>query len=209
MLCHMWPIKMTLNDMVCQVWPPLYSQSNDKRHAVPCMAARHPQYDDMTMNMVETTTRHSAATPETLSRLWNVGLDMAQKTLHATTQHGMRSAVHPLTRQYRTDQLHFHCRRLNMTFHTDALRSKVISLRGNNHCQVYTTRTFTVVYPIRTKDRTGDTLRAFIDDFGIPDTLIADLAREQSGENMEFLNQVRRHNIRLHHTEKGCNIQNH
>ena len=62
---------------------------------------------------------------------------------------------------------------------------------------------------MRTKDRTGDTLRAFIDDFGIPDTLIADLAGEQSGENTEFLNQVRHHNIRLHHTEKGCHNQNH
>ena len=91
----------------------------------------------------------------------------------------------------------------------DALRSKVISLRGNNHCQVYTTGTFTAVYPTWTKDRTGDTLCAFIDDFGIPDTLIADLAGEQSGENTEFLNQVRRHNIRLHHTEKGCHNQNH
>ena len=66
-----------------------------------------------------------------------------------------------------------------------------------------------MVYPMRTKDRTGDTLRAFIDDFGIPDTLIADLAGEQSRENTEFLNQVRRHNIRLHHTEKGRHNQNH
>ena len=74
-----------------------HSADDTKQHAVPCMAARHPQYNDMTLNMVETTTRHSAATPETLSRLWNVGLDTAQKTLRATTQHGMRSAVHPLT----------------------------------------------------------------------------------------------------------------
>ena len=187
---------------------PRYSQSNDKRHTVPGMAAQHPQYNDMTMNVVETTTRHSAATPETLSRLWNGGLDTAQKTLRATMQHGMRSAVHPLTRRYRTDQLHFHRRHLNTTFHTDALRSKVISLRGNNHCQVYTTGMFTVVYPMQTKDRTGDTLCAFIDDFGIPDTLIADLAGEQSGENTEFLNQVRCHNIQLHHTEKGRHNQN-
>ena len=78
---------------------PRYSQSNDKRHAVPCMAARHPEYNDMTMDMVETTTRHSAASPQTLSRLWIVGLDTAQKTLRAMTKHGMRSAVHPLTRQ--------------------------------------------------------------------------------------------------------------
>ena len=66
---------------------PRHSQFSDKRHAVPGMATRHPRYNDMTMNMVETTTQHSAATPETLSRLWNVGLDTAQKTLRAMTQH--------------------------------------------------------------------------------------------------------------------------
>ena len=31
-------------------------ESNDKRQAVPGMAARHPQYNDTTMNVVETTT---------------------------------------------------------------------------------------------------------------------------------------------------------
>ena len=36
-----------------------------------------------------------------------------------------------------------------------------------------------------TMDRTGDTLHAFIDNFRIPDTLIADLTREQSRENTE------------------------
>ena len=59
------------------------------------------------------------------------------------------------------------------------------------------------------RDMSGDTLRAFIDDFRIPDTLIADLDGEQSRENTEFLNQVRHHNNQLHHTEKGCRNQNH
>ena len=67
---------------------------------------------------------------------------------------------------------------------------------------------YSIELPIQS-DLTSNTLRAFIGDFGIPDTLIADLAGEQSGENTEFLNQVRRHNIRLHHTEKGRHNQNH
>ena len=50
---------------------------------------------------------HSSPTPETVSRLWNVGLETAQWTLRATTQQGIRSVVHPIFRRYRVDHLHF------------------------------------------------------------------------------------------------------
>ena len=66
---------------------------------------------------------HSSPTPETVSRLWNVGLETAQQTLRATTQQGIRSAVHPIFRRYRVDHLHFHRKRLHATFHTDTLFS--------------------------------------------------------------------------------------
>ena len=71
---------------------------------------------------------HSSPTPETVSRLWNVGLETAQWTLRATTQQGIRSAVHPIFRHYWVDHLHFHRKRLHTTFHTDTLFSKIISL---------------------------------------------------------------------------------
>ena len=82
--------------------------------------------------------QHSSPTPETVSRLWNVGLETAQWTLWATTQQGIRSAVHPIFRHYRVDHLHFHRKRLHVTFHTDMLFSKIISLRGNKCAQVFT-----------------------------------------------------------------------
>ena len=129
--------------------------------------------------------------------------------LWETTQHGVRSAIHPLNRRYRVNHLHFHHCRLNSTFYTDGLRSKVTSLRGNLHAQVYTNGEFTVVYPIPNKSRVRDTPRSFTDDFGIPDGLIADLAGEQTGDQTEFLWQIWWSNIRLHHMEKGCKNQNH
>ena len=72
---------------------------------------------------------HSSPTPETVSRLWNVGLETAQQTLRATTQQGICSAVHPIFRRYRVDHLHFHRKRLHATFHTDTLFSKKIVTR--------------------------------------------------------------------------------
>ena len=91
--------------------------------------------------------QHSSPTPETVSRLWNVGLETAQRTFRATTQQGICSAVHPIFRRYRVDHLHFHRKRLHVTFHTDMLFSKIILLRGNKCAQVFTNGTFTAVYP--------------------------------------------------------------
>jgi hypothetical protein len=45
---------------------------------------------------VLTTDRHSKVGPEELSRKWNIGLEMAKATLDVMTQHGVRTAVHPI-----------------------------------------------------------------------------------------------------------------
>jgi hypothetical protein len=52
--------------------------------------------------------RHSRVTPEEVSRKWNVGLQTAKDTLRVTTQKGIRTAIHPLTRRVRVDHLHLH-----------------------------------------------------------------------------------------------------
>jgi hypothetical protein len=153
--------------------------------------------------------RHTIVSAETLSKLWNIGLETAQRTLRVTTQNGLRTAVHPITRRYRVDHLHLHRRRLHTTFYTDTMFSKVQSLRGNRCAQVFTDGRFTAVYPLTSKMHAGDALRELTSDVGVPDSLIADLAGEQSGDHTEFLRQIRRFDIRLHHTEKGRKNQNH
>ena len=158
---------------------------------------------------IHSTLRHSDVSPENLSRTWNVGLETARRTLRVTTQHGTCSAIHPITRRYRADHLHLNRKRLNTTFYTDSLHSRVVSLRGNKCAQVFTNGRFTAVYPTTTKSQTGDSLRSFTEDVGIPDTLIADLAGELSGQHTDFVKQARHLRIRLHQTEKGRKNQNH
>jgi hypothetical protein len=63
--------------------------------------------------------RHSSVTAEELSRKWRIGLYTAKETLKVTTQFGIRHAVHPLRRRYRTDIMQMRLRRLNTTFYTD------------------------------------------------------------------------------------------
>ena len=149
------------------------------------------------------TKRPSDVTPENFSRIWNIGLETAQRTLRITTQFGTRSAIHPITRCYHVDHLHYNRRRLlNTIFYTDGLQSCVVSLRGNKHAQVYINGQFTTIYPSSSKSKAGDSLRELSDDVDIPENLIAALAGEQSGQHTEFLHQCRHLHLRLHHTEK-------
>ena len=94
-------------------------------------------------------TRHSKVTPQDLSRTLCIGLDTATKTLRATTQKGIRTALHPITRRYRVDHLAFNRKRLGSDFYTDGLKSSVTSLDGNNYAQVFTNGKYTVVYPMK------------------------------------------------------------
>ena len=42
------------------------------------------------------TQQHSAVTPECVSEVFGCGLETAKQTIRVTTQHGIRSAMHPL-----------------------------------------------------------------------------------------------------------------
>ena len=57
------------------------------------------------ISSVNTQTRHSEITPKELARKWRIGLQAAKDTLKVTTQHGIRHAIHPLKRRYRTDHM--------------------------------------------------------------------------------------------------------
>ena len=54
-----------------------------------------------------------------------------------------------------------------------------------------------------------DSFQDFADDVGIPDTLVCDLATEQTGKNTPMMKEVRRLRIRMQNAEKGCSNQNH
>ena len=68
-----------------------------------------------------TSERYSPVTFENLCCKWNIGLETAKRTLQVTTQQGIRTAVHPLHRQYWVDHLHLNRRCLNGDCFTDTL----------------------------------------------------------------------------------------
>lgn len=160
---------------------------------------------DSNISFVGSKNRHSQVDAETVARKFRCGIETAQQTLKTTTQRGVRHAIHPLHRRYRVDHLNLHKRRLADTFYMDTLFSKVKSLNGNTCAQLFTNGSFTRVYPMDSKSsfNIAQQLSEFIDDVGIPETLICDLATEQTGQHTEVLKVIRRNQIRLLPAEKG------
>ena len=158
---------------------------------------------------VLTTDRHSKVGPEELSRKWNIGLQTAKDTLEVTTQHGVRTAVHPMSRRLRVDHLHLHRPRLQGTWFLDTLIAKVKSLLGNKCANVFTNGKFTKVVPMASRTEAGESLVDFTDDVGIPEVLVTDGATEFTGRHTDFIKQARRMRIKLHTAEQGRKNQNH
>jgi hypothetical protein len=93
----------------------------------------------------------------------------------------------------------------------DTLFSKEKSINGNVCAQVITNGHFTRIYPMPSKasENIARALQEFIDDVGVPDELVCDLATEQVGVHTLVMDIIRRHHIKMHFAEKGRSKQNH
>jgi hypothetical protein len=85
-----------------------------------------------------TNDRHSKVTPEELSRKWNIGLQTAKDTLQATTQYGVQTPIHPMTKCLCVDHLFLNRPRLPGTWYIDTLISEVKSKLCNLCKNIYT-----------------------------------------------------------------------
>ena len=151
--------------------------------------------------------RHTDVSPQALSERWGIGIGAATKTLSKTTQKFLRSAVLPLSRRYRTDMM-FQRKTLLGEWSTDTMDGRCKSLAGNRYAQVFTNKSyFSRIYPMDKKGKAGDALRLFCQEFGVPERLVFDGSKEQTGKGTEFMRQVRRHNIDYHIAEPDMHNQ--
>ena len=74
---------------------------------------------------------------------------------------------------------------------------------------LFTTGSFTAVYPFTSMKEAGDTLQRFADYVGILDRLRTDLALELTVKNTEFQAQARKLNVNIMHSEAEKYYQNH
>ena len=145
--------------------------------------------------------RHSVVSAKDLSEKWMISQKHAEKTIKATTQRGIRSAVLPLSRRYRGD-LFYQKKRLNSHFYSDTYFARTKSLHGNTCAQVFGNRDqFVDVYPMSTKSHAGNALKQFISDWGVPSELTFDNAWEQTKPGSEFMKIITKHDIKWHTSE--------
>ena len=132
------------------------------------------------------TIKHTSScsmTPVSLSKLWNIPIKSAGKTLDATTQYCIKTTSNGnIHRRYRTEPHQRQYRQLGgpySRFSSDTLFSIIKSTRSNVFTQLLSNYVnFTKIYPFKTKREAPSTLSTFIHEVDIPTSLHADGAKE-------------------------------
>ena len=118
--------------------------------------------------------RHSDVNPSDISERWQIGLGAATKTLKATTQMTLQSAIMPISRRYRADRMFEQPHIKGMIF-TDTMAGRYKFLNINCYAQVFANYYFfDAAYPMEKKSLAGQGLREFIRNFGVMERLVYD-----------------------------------
>ena len=126
-------------------------------------------------------------TPADLSEQWYIGLGQATETLKVTTQRLLWSAILPLARRYHADQM-LTRPRIQGTIYTNTMNGWYKSLDGNKHAQIFANKSFfAAADPMEKKTTTGQALKQFIADFGIPEQLVCDGAADVGSVRLSFI----------------------
>ena len=121
-------------------------------------------------------------------------------TIAATTQHGICTAVHPMSRRLRFYHLHLHRPLLRGKWYADTSFSKVRSIRVNTCPNVFTQGNFTNIVTMIARYDLVQSLVDFTDDVGIPERLVTDGVGEFTGKGKRFVKEACRMRIQLHNS---------
>jgi hypothetical protein len=151
--------------------------------------------------------RQSTVSKQDLAKRWHIGFEAAARTLQTTTQEGMRFVQGKLERRLRTSQAHLRYPSLRVTIYTDTLFPSVKSIRGYTCAQLFTDgHCFARVYPLKRKGDAHHALVQFIQDIGIPKSLLTDCAPEEM--HGEWGRVVKKYHIKPKMTEPASPWQN-
>jgi hypothetical protein len=152
--------------------------------------------------------RHSTIKADRLSEMWGISKKAAEKTLKVTTQRGIRSAMMPLSRRYKSDLI-YNTPRLKGRWYTDTMMSNIKSIDGNTCAQIFANDMhFVEVYPMLSKSMAGDALRQMGRDYGIMENLTMDGSKEQTAKGSTFMKTIKKNDIKYHITEPLRHNQN-
>lgn len=162
------------------------------------------------MKLVNLETQHTSITAEEISKKFCCGLKTTKRTLDKTAQRGMHKSLNPLHCRYCLyyPDLHWNC--LNLSMLSDTLFAKVKSLQSNTCAQLYTTGKFTKMYPLPDKsaDSVGGTLLNVLNNIGVPNKMVTDLAGKMVGKHTPFCKEWIKRGVKMTNAEKGRHGQN-
>ena len=157
--------------------------SADKKYWKPTPFPELLQHDAMFISE-----RHHKVTAESLARKFHIGIKRALHTINVMTQEAIRSALHPLTRRYKTDFMQSKYHRLNTTFFTDTIFPTIKSLNQYTCAQVWANAEgYVYVDPLRSKKDTHISLNHLVEDIGVPRQIFSDGAKEETGLGSKFV----------------------
>jgi len=160
----------------------------------------YPPTEDMRrVKSLSTKERSSVLTPQVLAKRWNCNLNAANRTMRSTTQAGIRNIYAPGERKLRQRLDHLRYPNLKGKWYSDTWFAKVTSVRQYTCGQVFTNGLgFDISFPLKKKGDAALGLDSFIQQVGIPQTLITDNAKEET--QGDWLSTCRKYRIRMEQT---------
>ena len=175
-----------------------------------CVTNRRPRWGPMVAGLKLKNTKPAIRAEEVAAK-FNIGIERAKQTLKVTTHKGIRQSL-SVANRFKTQP--FRSKRvLQGKWYSDTMFFPVTSIvRGENCAQVTTNgKGFTHFLPIQSKSQAFEGLLSLINEYGIPEHIVTDGAREEGGietwkSNWKKL--IKRFYIKQTYTQPYCWWQN-
>ena len=145
-----------------------------------------PTQETRRIKALSTKDRRSVLTPPVLAKRFNCSLETSRRTMQVTTQSGIRNVLAPGERKLRQRLDHLRFPRMRGKWYSDTWFPSVKTCRQFKVGQIFTDGLgFDANYPQVEKKGAYLGLNSFIHDFGIPDTIVTDGAKEETLGNWQ------------------------
>ena len=132
---------------------------------------------------------------ETLSKLWRIDAETAEKTLDVASQRCSRKSNPSLAKAFSANARMLRHKRIDEHFFMDAFfatKKGKKSSRGNTYCQLFVTdKDFICAIPMKSKSEALQAVKQFAKEIGAPEAFITDAAREETSSKLkQFCNNI-------------------
>jgi len=163
------------------------------------------------LEAVYSRTRHSKVNAEHLSKIWDIPLSTAQKTMRVTTASGVRNVTTFPYRRYRDLGSNLYRKHVKGHWFADSLKAKVKSIDQKQNAVVYTNGRYTTCFPIEkeTDEEFAKSYDQFVEEIGDPpEHLTTDMAPAFVGRLTKFRKNLTADRVKFTNSESGRKNQN-